>query len=416
MNAVAEAPVVAHAGQVGLPLDLPVRYDGQRITHLSASSVTAFIACPDAWRRRYLLGERTMPDGVMVLGRAVDEALTLLHTDQMAGVAMSTDQCLDAYRDAWNTEIETEGDRLGINWSDELPENRAFDMGLRMVQVALLELVPRLGTATAVQRRFERRLHPDATWTLIGYPDIETVREQTCWTLEDGTVLTQDTGEEMPTIGVPWDDAPVGYRIATYKGPLDEVLVSRIAGLHLLDELDADRIAERLDSELADALPGSKPGPRRTQVRHVVDPPPSKRPDMVPVPVWEFTGRREVVQVAGVADYKMKGKRVTQARADTDVQAGLYLADRALSGRGAADFRFAQVIRDEERPTHAITRTTRSHAQLRAALLRVCSVATQIDAMYRALGPDRSWGFAAPDHWKCRMCDYAPTCPIGSTR
>jgi hypothetical protein len=401
---------------IGVPLHLPVRHDGRRIDRLSHTSVNLFIACPDAWRRRYLLGERTRPTGGMILGRAVDDALSDLHRNQMAGIEMNADQCLDAFRDAWNSQLEEEADRDGVTWEEALGENTAFAMGLRMIDVALIDLVPRMGTATHVQREFTRRLAPGATWSLVGYLDLETVREQVCWTLEDGTVLVQDTGEEIPTIAVPWDDAPAGYRIATYKGGLDDRLVSQIASLHLLDELDADQIASRLDRQLAEAVPGKKAGPRLTQVRHVIDPPPSKRPDTVPIPVTEFTGRREPVEIAGIADYKMKGRRLTQARADTDMQASIYLAERALTGRPAHDFRFAQIIRDEHNPVHAITQTTRTAAQMRAALLRVCMVAAQIDACHRTFGAEAPWGFAAPDHWKCRMCDYAPTCPMGEAR
>lgn len=414
MSAIAAAPPSAAA--VRVPVRLPLRYDGDRIQHLSNSSINLFISCPDAWRRRYLLGEKEAPTGVLILGDAVDKALTVYHQDDLAGIQHDIGAITDAYRDAWNARIEEEHGKKGIVWDETLGENEAFLQGIDIVEVAMRELIPRMGRTTHVQRKFVRKIAKDAEWTIVGYPDVETEREQVCWTLESGEILAQDHGDTIPTVAVPWDDAPIGYRIQTYKGELDERLVNRIASLHLLDELTAEQIADRLAVPLKDALPGMNAGPRLTRVKHVIDPPKSKRPDTVPIPVTEFTDRRETVLVPGIADYKVKGKRLTQARADTDLQAGLYLADRALDRNPAADFRFMQVIRDEEHPTFAITRTTRTPVQMRADLLRACAVAAQIDAFYQAFGPDQSWGYAAPDHWRCRLCEYAPACPIGEAR
>ena len=64
------------AARIEVPRRLPVRYDGQPMRHLSNSSYTLFLACPDAWRRRYLLGEKEPPSGAMFLGSRVDETLT----------------------------------------------------------------------------------------------------------------------------------------------------------------------------------------------------------------------------------------------------------------------------------------------------------------------------------------------------
>jgi hypothetical protein len=49
------------ATRIHIPRRLPVRYDGQPLRHLSHSSYTKFLLCPDDWRRHYLKGERTRP-------------------------------------------------------------------------------------------------------------------------------------------------------------------------------------------------------------------------------------------------------------------------------------------------------------------------------------------------------------------
>ena len=56
------------AARIQIPRRLPVRYDGEPLRHLSHSSYSKFLLCPDDWRRHYLLGERTPPSGHMFLG------------------------------------------------------------------------------------------------------------------------------------------------------------------------------------------------------------------------------------------------------------------------------------------------------------------------------------------------------------
>ncbi len=81
------------ATRIPVPISLPVRYDGERLKHLSHSSYSLFLSCPEAWRRRYLKGEREKPSGAMFLGSRVDDALThyyrrlLGHRERLGGRA-----------------------------------------------------------------------------------------------------------------------------------------------------------------------------------------------------------------------------------------------------------------------------------------------------------------------------------------
>jgi hypothetical protein len=65
------------AARIQIPRRLPPRHDGQPLQHLSHSSYNRFVLCPEDWRRRHVLGEKTAPSGSMFLGRQVDDAITL---------------------------------------------------------------------------------------------------------------------------------------------------------------------------------------------------------------------------------------------------------------------------------------------------------------------------------------------------
>jgi hypothetical protein len=120
-----------------------------------------------------------------------------------------------------------------------------------------------------------------------------------------------------------------------------------------------------------------------------------------------------------IVDYKVKNTPVSQAKADRDLQAGLYLAGRWLEGQPARRFAFAQVAkpgaRRKQMATSLVT-TTRTTGQLRAVLARIAQAASHITALYERFGPDEPWDFADPTGWKCtaRYCDRFPGCIGGA--
>src|SRR5438270_10838867 len=74
------APTAAElAAQIPVPTRLPERYDGEPLRHLSPSSYSLWVSCPEAWRRRYIKGEKPPPSGSMFLGSRVDDALSAYH-------------------------------------------------------------------------------------------------------------------------------------------------------------------------------------------------------------------------------------------------------------------------------------------------------------------------------------------------
>jgi hypothetical protein len=175
--AAAPATAAELAARIHVPRRLPVRYDGQRMQHLSHSSYTKFLLCPDDWRRHYLRGERTPPSAAMFLGGRVDDALSTYYRQLLEhGQTLSLDQVHDAYRDHWTRELAAEQAKRGVSWDAELDEPRAFGVGLEALALTLTELVPLIGRPVAVQRRLDYALAPDLEWTIQCYLDLETLR------------------------------------------------------------------------------------------------------------------------------------------------------------------------------------------------------------------------------------------------
>jgi hypothetical protein len=165
----------ALASRIDVPRRLPPRHDGEPIQHLSHSSYSLWLACPEAWRLRYLYQRKEPPSGAMFLGSRVDDALSLyyrriLEHDERLDIA----QVKDAYRDLWQAEIQAVVQQLGID-SEDIQQSEAFELGLKALELAFDELVPKLGEPLAVQRRLEFTLAPGLTeWTIVCYLDLET--------------------------------------------------------------------------------------------------------------------------------------------------------------------------------------------------------------------------------------------------
>jgi PD-(D/E)XK nuclease superfamily len=166
------------AARIQIPRRLPPRYDGQPLQHLSHSSYNRFVLCPEDWRRRYILGEKTAPTGAMFLGRQIDEAITLYYRRILeTGDRLSLDQVKDAFWDGWKAAAETEREQLGIAWEAQVREDRAVRLGLDALELTFSQLIPHLGEPVAVQRAVEFTLAPELEWSVLCYLDLETVQQ-----------------------------------------------------------------------------------------------------------------------------------------------------------------------------------------------------------------------------------------------
>jgi hypothetical protein len=176
----ADAPATAAdlAARIPVPRRLPERYDGEPLRHLSPSSYSLWVSCPEAWRRRYIKGEKPPPSGSMFLGSRVDDAVSAYHRRILEhGDRIAVDEVLDIYREQWVEELAVEEDKRGIGWEDELPLAQAFELGRQAVELAMAELIPHLGDPVDVQRRLEYSIAPDLEWTVLCYLDLETLKE-----------------------------------------------------------------------------------------------------------------------------------------------------------------------------------------------------------------------------------------------
>jgi hypothetical protein len=165
------------AAQIPIPTRLPIRYDGERLRHLSASSYTKWVTCPETWRRHYIKGEQTPPSGAMFLGGRVDDALSAYHRNTLqSGTTLTLEQVQEHYRECWSAELAVEQAKLGIDWDDELGQKVAFELGLQAIALAFKALLPHVGQPVAVQRKVEFALAPELQWTILCYLDLETAR------------------------------------------------------------------------------------------------------------------------------------------------------------------------------------------------------------------------------------------------
>jgi len=152
-----------------VPRELPRRADGSRIAHLSASSVELLLRCPERWRRRYIAMERAPSTGAQHLGACVDEAVAEHFRARLRGDVASESDALGRFRDAWARGLL---DREVV-FADDAPAGTLLDQGRAALSLYLREQAARL-EPEAVQRRFELVLWPEVSWTLVGYPDLET--------------------------------------------------------------------------------------------------------------------------------------------------------------------------------------------------------------------------------------------------
>jgi hypothetical protein len=241
--------------------------------------------------------------------------------------------------------------------------------------------VPQLGVPLHAQRRFEFRLAPGLEWTVLGFVDLDTIREQRVFLTDDGRELAvHEPGCGEPTVKVSWTQTPKDLRPA----------------LKRKNKRDSDEQAALYQPQVA-------------------------------IPASRLAGEIVPRQVIGVVDYKAKNAAIYEYGADREPQPTLYLCERAcVRGDPVWDFTYAQILKPKEGKRQAVSatvvRTRRTPQQLKAFLARIADVAARIDTLYQARGPHEPWGFAPFGTWKCepnadgsdgKYCRHWRTCPGG---
>ena len=141
------------------------------IEHLSATSLSKAVSCPEAWRRRYLLHEREGFGVDRFVGTVDHKTIEAFMADKMeTGETWTPDQLAAAYSYVWEDELlrlDGEEPSWGLQSPAALQEQGQL-MVHTYVEQASSSVAP-----IAVEQRFEERL-PGVPVPVIGYIDIET--------------------------------------------------------------------------------------------------------------------------------------------------------------------------------------------------------------------------------------------------
>lgn len=142
------------------------------IEHLSYSSITLYLDCPEAWRRKYILKESTRKTSALAFGSAFHGAVERM---------IQKDTQYDDWLQIWTEEF-SKAFTEEVDLQDGTPEHH-FNEGVRIlsneeVKKAIDNIKPSYDKAGAmVERKAELRV-PSVPIPIIGYIDI---------ILEDGT-------------------------------------------------------------------------------------------------------------------------------------------------------------------------------------------------------------------------------------
>lgn len=137
---------------------------------ISPTQLGLFAKCGEAWRRRYVEGERIPPGIAACVGRGVHAAAEAALRHKMADAApLALDQILDAARDGYSTALAN-----GI-YAESVDAARqgaiqGVDRVINMTRTLAKEVLPGIHPA-AVETRLEAR-HPDLPVPFLGILDI----------------------------------------------------------------------------------------------------------------------------------------------------------------------------------------------------------------------------------------------------
>jgi hypothetical protein len=127
---------------------------------------------------------------------------------------------------------------------------------------------------------------------------------------------------------------------------------------------------------------------------------------------WSFVGHLDVeTKQDGIVDTKVKGKNMSLADLEGDLQPTSYLMLRESEGRPAKSFEFHVNTVPAAGPMVKIEKAMRTAQQIRAFERRVLGVAAEIH--WRA--ENDHWQGAPPSGWWCseKWCGFWFDCPMG---
>jgi hypothetical protein len=147
---------------MSLNLEAPRLLAGGRLSHLSHSSISTYLGCPERWRRRYLDLEYESPNQKMVVGRVVGRAVATGYIAKMDSGAVDAGVLKDVFDDEWK-----EAAAEDVDWEGMQP-GEVKDAAAQ----SLLAYAPMMVdySPTTVEESFTIQL-PDTEFETIGYLD-----------------------------------------------------------------------------------------------------------------------------------------------------------------------------------------------------------------------------------------------------
>lgn len=129
------------------------------LNHLSYSSIAAYLACPEAWRRKYIAKEPTVSTPALVFGSAMHA--TVEQFVQTGGDVLSI------WSEKWAGQVESE---TNVLWGMETSEHH-YNEGVRMLSDPDILSGISVIKAKEIERKVELRV-PGVKPVVIGYIDI----------------------------------------------------------------------------------------------------------------------------------------------------------------------------------------------------------------------------------------------------
>ncbi len=155
-----------------VPLQLPQRRYGYgyRLDVLSPASIRAFEKCPEAFRRRYLLGEKVPPNLSMTLGSVVGDALAHFFQGKIDGRPPGAKELDDLVLELFAAKIAE-----AVLVPDDDPEGGKGQCRAGVADY-LEELAPSV-TPISVERRASFRFCEEQEWNFVCYLDLKCAKQ-----------------------------------------------------------------------------------------------------------------------------------------------------------------------------------------------------------------------------------------------
>lgn len=142
------------------------------IDHISPSMLNLFCNCQEAFRRRYIEGEKIPPAIAMLVGTGVHKAAEINHKQKInSGLDMPLNDILDAAADGFQEAVEDNGVYYtGSRQELQKELGKAQDQSINLAAVYSKKVAPEI-SPIAAEFKLQAR-HPDLELPFLGIVDV----------------------------------------------------------------------------------------------------------------------------------------------------------------------------------------------------------------------------------------------------